>query len=291
VSANKTNISQIRKYLNGQLDARAMHQLELEAQDDPFLMDALEGYEAAGKDQQTNLNELQQRLDERVAPKARRSIIIWRVLPIAASLLIAISIGYWLFRADNAPEKQPTALTKAIVLPPKDSDANKNGVVRSKLSKVDRVESCVIRQEEHLEVESELPPGVTNPTHKPDTGNYKAYGYAAKPNVNDLLKKTKGIGVVTFGNIPHQGQLNITKDSVKSGLIASNMVQGRLPGVDAIAELKEVQIRGAFPVSKRKSEALASISTTSIDTSFFMRKAGKAKPTSDSVTSLIGLSR
>jgi len=44
--SKQTDISQqIRKYLNGELDARAMHQLEKEAQNDPFLMEALEGYE------------------------------------------------------------------------------------------------------------------------------------------------------------------------------------------------------------------------------------------------------
>ena len=39
--SKKNDILQIRKYLNGELNARAMHQLERRAQDDPFLMDAM----------------------------------------------------------------------------------------------------------------------------------------------------------------------------------------------------------------------------------------------------------
>ena len=43
MSKHRDDIMQIKKYLAGQLDARAMHQLERRALDDPFLADALEG--------------------------------------------------------------------------------------------------------------------------------------------------------------------------------------------------------------------------------------------------------
>lgn len=89
----------IRKYLNGELDARAMHQLEARAQDDPFLMDALEGYESAGRDQQNNLADLNSRLQQRVERKERR-IIPFRWLAIAASVLVVFTIG-WLWLSNN----------------------------------------------------------------------------------------------------------------------------------------------------------------------------------------------
>ena len=98
MSAKKIDRAQIEKYLKGDLDSRAMHQLERAAQDDPFLMDALEGYTAAGNDQQGNLDELDARLAKRVAPAKERSIILWRALPIAAALLLMIGIGYWALR-------------------------------------------------------------------------------------------------------------------------------------------------------------------------------------------------
>ncbi|SDE14765.1 TonB family C-terminal domain-containing protein [Mucilaginibacter pineti] len=88
----KANISQIRKYLNGQLDATAMHKLEREALDDPFLMDALEGYEAAGKDQQPNIAELNERLQQRTQERKGR-VIAWRAWSIAASVLLVLTIG------------------------------------------------------------------------------------------------------------------------------------------------------------------------------------------------------
>ena len=46
--SREKDILQIRKYLNGELDAAAMHELERRALDDPFLADAIEGFEHAG---------------------------------------------------------------------------------------------------------------------------------------------------------------------------------------------------------------------------------------------------
>jgi protocatechuate 3,4-dioxygenase beta subunit len=103
VSAKDPNISKIGKYLKGQLDIRVMHRLEREAQDDPFLMGALDGYETNSKDQETNLADLKERLAKRVAPKNERSTLLWHVLPIAACLLIMFGAGYWFFSA--TPDK------------------------------------------------------------------------------------------------------------------------------------------------------------------------------------------
>ena len=56
----------IRKYLAGELDNKAMHALERQALDDPFLAEALEGYAAFEPDQHAHLADLQGRLEQRV---------------------------------------------------------------------------------------------------------------------------------------------------------------------------------------------------------------------------------
>lgn len=98
------DISQIRKYLNGELDARAMHRLERQAQDDPFLMDALEGYQNTRSDQQANLDDLAARLNRRVSKKEAR-IIPLRMIGIAASILIVCSAGVWWLYQGRGPVK------------------------------------------------------------------------------------------------------------------------------------------------------------------------------------------
>jgi TonB-dependent SusC/RagA subfamily outer membrane receptor len=115
VSANKTNISQIRKYLNGELDARAMHELEHQALNDPFLADALEGYERRG-DQHHNLADLQKRLQHRTAP-AKRRISLWPTISIAASVLLFVAVGGWWLVSNRSAvtQKELAATDKTIV--------------------------------------------------------------------------------------------------------------------------------------------------------------------------------
>ncbi|AMR30653.1 hypothetical protein A0256_04040 [Mucilaginibacter sp. PAMC 26640] len=109
----RANISQIRKYLNGELDAKAMHQLEREAQDDPFLLDALDGYEMAGKDQDANLSLLQERLINRTAKKERR-IVPWMMISIAAGLIGFMIVVGLLYRA-NDTGTNPAAKTAQLM--------------------------------------------------------------------------------------------------------------------------------------------------------------------------------
>jgi hypothetical protein len=129
VNKRETDISQIKKYLDGELDARAMHQLERRAQDDPFLMDAMEGYEKTGKDQQVHLNELTNRLHDRITQKKAR-IIPLRLIGIAASILLVCSIGgWWLLNNHSAntpklalavkPESKKTVTVDTVIPQPK----------------------------------------------------------------------------------------------------------------------------------------------------------------------------
>ncbi len=102
----------IQKYLNGELDEKAMHQLEKRSQDDPFLMDAMEGYETTGGVQQQHLNELTNRLQERVAVKATR-VIPWRIISIAASILIVFTIGgILLYKTPHTATPQVATIVK-----------------------------------------------------------------------------------------------------------------------------------------------------------------------------------
>ncbi|MDB5144325.1 MAG: hypothetical protein JWQ66_3038 [Mucilaginibacter sp.] len=106
------DILQIRKYLNGELDGRAMHELERRAIDDPFLVDALEGFEQADSDQQANLDELSGRLQQRIDDKKVKWIIPWWPISVAASILIVIGAGIWFFSGQQ-PE-QPKQLAQNI---------------------------------------------------------------------------------------------------------------------------------------------------------------------------------
>jgi TonB family protein len=114
VETKKADILQVRKYLNGELDAKAMHRLEREALDDPFLMDALEGFETVPANPQANLADLSSRLQQRVAPPQKGRVIAWRAWSIAASVLLVLTIGgLWLKKTPTVQENKQLALNKA----------------------------------------------------------------------------------------------------------------------------------------------------------------------------------
>jgi len=94
----------IRQYLAGELDDKAMHDLERQALDDPFLADALEGYALHSPEQQSQQADLTFRLEARMAPKqAKVRIMYYRWAAAAAILLIMCTAGWFLLEQQRTP--------------------------------------------------------------------------------------------------------------------------------------------------------------------------------------------
>lgn len=198
MNAKKPNISQIDKYLKGELDARAMHQLERQAQDDPFLMDALEGYEKAGKDQQANLADLKEQLAKRTAPAKQRSLILWQVLPIAATILLMLGAGYWFFKPSPARKQYATVIVQ-------DKKPKQDVITPSEEQKtIIQQGNATVRADINMEPHEP----VSNMAYKTDTKEYLPNPYDVKPNtsIKDILKKMEGVEVNPDGSIAFQGQ-------------------------------------------------------------------------------------
>lgn len=95
----------IRRYLAGELDNKAMHALERQAMDDPFLAEALEGFENHAPDQRRHLADLENRLALRVKGTVTRKVIAlqyrWAA---AAAILIVLGVGgLWIWKKDAQP--------------------------------------------------------------------------------------------------------------------------------------------------------------------------------------------
>jgi lysophospholipase L1-like esterase len=115
-SNNKPEVSQelIRQYLAGELDDKAMHALERQALDDPFLAEALEGYAGHEQDQSAQLAELQQRLEQRVeqAEKGKLRLLYYRWASAAAILAILGLSFLWINRQQSAELQKNIAKTE-----------------------------------------------------------------------------------------------------------------------------------------------------------------------------------
>lgn len=125
MSVSKADIQQIRRYLNGELDARAMYELELRAQNNADLMDVMLGMEAAQTNHQPQIDELNELIAHRAAKDKRRVVPMYRTWAAAASVLLLLGIGgWWLSRetpktqlADNITLTAPVDVTKTDTAP------------------------------------------------------------------------------------------------------------------------------------------------------------------------------
>lgn len=85
----------IRQYLAGELDDKAMHDLEHQALDDPFLAAALEGYAGRLPEQQVHQADLASRLAARVAPQQNKVRTLYYRWAAAAAILLVLFSGGW----------------------------------------------------------------------------------------------------------------------------------------------------------------------------------------------------
>ncbi len=95
-------INVLEDYLEGKLDATAMHQVERHALEDPFVAEALAGLTAAPKRSLQSISLLQKQLHDRVAQSKthqKQSVFTWQRLSIAATaavIFIAVTIIFWM---------------------------------------------------------------------------------------------------------------------------------------------------------------------------------------------------
>lgn len=109
---NKPNadIELIRKYFNGELSPADQHELEKRALEDPFLQDAMDGFEASNI-KQSDMNDLENRLSQRLEKK-EKLIAIWgfKQWSIAASLIFGIAAISIYF--NQTPENETIAVSE-----------------------------------------------------------------------------------------------------------------------------------------------------------------------------------
>ena len=218
----------ISKYHNGELDARAMHQLEKEAQNDPFLMEALEGYELSGTDQQPNLADVYARLRDRTQ-KAERRIIPWKWLSIAASILVVLTIGGLLLR-HQSPEVKNTLVkvAKPKLAPPlikPDTDTVEKVIQEQGITKQ------IAKNKPHLvnKTYRYTPPVVNEAFSAPVLANDKVLQY--KKDTTNNLAEVPIVGYSTQKKLAITGSIS----SIPPGYLAppfNSELSGKVAGVN-----------------------------------------------------------
>ncbi len=93
-----TDIAYIRRYVNGELSSREMFDLEHAAQQDEMIMDIIMGMEFEKSNRLTNnIDEIRHRIRDRISRKQPAKTFSWTKWAIAASILLVVSIGVYIF--------------------------------------------------------------------------------------------------------------------------------------------------------------------------------------------------
>jgi|GEM_PF-1100366 len=95
----------LKEYILGKRNGKEANRLEREALNDPFLQDAIEGFESVPGDHFSVIHQLEQEIDQRNANKHFR-LFRWRNVAVAATIALLLGTGtLFLFRPQ--PMKQP----------------------------------------------------------------------------------------------------------------------------------------------------------------------------------------
>jgi hypothetical protein len=124
--------SDLQRYLKGEMSSREMHDLEMAALEDPFLADALEGFEKQGTpdqaqtgdqklsghldDQRSHLDDLRARLESRVSTPTRK-LFPWLRIAAAAILLIGLGVTAWYGLLNKNKEPDQVSQSKVPATP------------------------------------------------------------------------------------------------------------------------------------------------------------------------------
>ena len=100
------------------MDPGQMHAFEKESLEDPFLMDALEGY-GYGKDPESEIRDLERRISNRIQKRKSRLISLIKPIGIAATLVLLVGISFLLIKKQEGilPKVNPQVQTKSIPSP------------------------------------------------------------------------------------------------------------------------------------------------------------------------------
>jgi hypothetical protein len=248
VSVNRSDISQIRKYLNGELDARAMYELELRAQNDPFLMDAMTGIETAKGNHQPQLDAIGRLIKKRVEQDKKRVVPMYRYWAAAASILLLLGIdGWWLTRQSSETEIEKN-MAKQM---PADKTRVTPSIVKTPAPELPKV-NRILSQQPIAKVKRS---SVTDPALKPVTDSIADKLAANKKPEDDIVVR----GYVTRSRQQATGSSYIiTGKEVQDNPVGNveQLLQGKVAGLNIQNNKEEADVNGQHIITGAVTDAL-----------------------------------
>jgi len=226
-SKNTTSYSasDLQRYLKGEMSAPEMHNLEMAALEDPFLADALEGFEkqatdltqTGDQDLSGHLADLHARLESRVSAPTRK-IFPWLRIAAAAILLIGLGIGAWygLLNKNLAPDEVAQRKVPAATLAPS-AKADSTSIAPARVDTTELTlandKNLVAKAEAHPQTKAETDPRTSLRSHRSDVlPPSPASSTALQPALSSTPSPADSIQLLANSQSNHA--VSIKKDTV-----------------------------------------------------------------------------
>lgn len=227
-----------------------MHELERRALDDPFLADALEGFEQASADQSANLAEVKDRLHQHIEKKSAK-IIPWIPLSAAASIVVALGAGIWFFTNRSDKSEAPRMVAQNVVAEKKETPTASNPTIAADTLTIEKNKAIAQTQSpnEKTEVKAQMdgkaelketPPAASDlsvaqanvaPAAVDQSGNAdktdKGYEYKYLSPKKDSL----GVNEILVGDISRKKAASAVAAKHKGLSSTPTLLQSRVEGV------------------------------------------------------------
>ena len=108
-------------YIQTNRRGKEANEMEREAMNDPFLQDAIDGFDAVPGDHLSAIQNLENQLQQKATKRKQRvNYRLWAV-GVAASIVLLLGIGSLLRYEMQKPDNTAFRAPKAVVIPPKDT--------------------------------------------------------------------------------------------------------------------------------------------------------------------------
>ena len=240
-------------YIQGNRRGKEANQLEREAMNDPFLQDAIDGFDAVAGDHLSAIHDLENQLRQKATKlKQRVNYRLWAV-GVAASVILLLGIGSLLRYEMQKPDNTAFRVPKTVVIPPKDTIDSFNPTTESPqkvlaqhVEKQKALETSKIVESKKVVSGNTQSVSVTDSDTLRDIApvlaqNKAELKSAAEPNNPLILKQESADNALQgrmAGVVVIRGSSSLNQNSVSDNRISTNMQKGKITGkvVDAKGE-------------------------------------------------------
>lgn len=237
------------------MSPREMHQIEKAALDDPFLADAMEGYQMMpAVNIKDDIEELQNRLQEKTSRPEKTSFIWWKVAAILLLVLGASTTAWWL----NRPGIDSTSLAK-----------NEAAVQKSEIDSSVKPEALLnITDTGTLEKTSavKIEPRTTDQLASSEKSTGKAGAVFAK---DEQLKKEESIALLDKEKPAKDNVSEIKAKPLETEITAA--IEQPKSAKPSTADEKDDKLREMTMARQQKSASLPSVSQNTSTPTYYFR--------------------